>query len=103
MAQIGKHGGARIGAGRKPGVPNKTTAEVKALAQEFGPAAIAELARIAFKSQHAMARLSALKELLDRGYGKVPQAISGSPDDLPIRIEVVKRVIVDPLADVEEP
>jgi hypothetical protein len=36
-----------LGSGRQAGVPNKATADVKALAREHGPAAIQELARLA--------------------------------------------------------
>ncbi len=36
-------GGPRPNAGRPTGVPNKATAEVRELAREHGPAAIAEL------------------------------------------------------------
>lgn len=82
--------GRRAGAGRKPGVPNKATAEIKALAQDYGPrciARLAELAGIRYDCQGAIipgsdipaVQVSAMRELLDRGYGKAPQAITG-PD-----------------------
>ena len=34
------------GSGRKKGVPNKATREIKAIAQEHGPQAIAELGAV---------------------------------------------------------
>jgi hypothetical protein len=40
-------GGARPGAGRPKGKPNKANLEVRELARVYGPDAIAELARIA--------------------------------------------------------
>ena len=40
-------GGRRPGSGRKKGTPNKVTAEIKELAQNYGPERIAELARLA--------------------------------------------------------
>ena len=63
--------------GRKKGTPNKATADVKAAAQMHGPAMIAELARLATQAESEAARVSAIGMLLDRGYGKSPQAITG--------------------------
>ena len=37
--------------GRKPGVPNKVTAEVRDLARVHGPAVLEELARLALESE----------------------------------------------------
>jgi hypothetical protein len=60
--------------GRQKGVPNKATADIKALAQEYGAEAVATLAKIMGSGeQPAAARVSAAKELLERGYGKVSQ------------------------------
>lgn len=65
------------GLGRKKGVPNKITADVRALAQVYGAGAIAALAEIMEDGkQPAAARVSAAKELLDRAYGKSPQPIT---------------------------
>lgn len=66
--------GAKFG-GRKPGTPNKITAEVRALAQQYSPAAFAELARLATQATSEQARVAAIKEILDRAYGKSPQAL----------------------------
>jgi phage gp46-like protein len=70
-------GGKREGAGRKKGIPNKSTAEIKELAQQYAPAALAELARLMKDGESEAARVSAIKEILDRAYGKSPQAITG--------------------------
>src|SRR5262245_54567988 len=87
MAQISKKswggprpnsGGRRPGSGRKKGTPNKVTAEIKELAQQYGPEAIAELARLATQAESEAARVAAIKELLDRGYGRAMQPIEGS-------------------------
>ena len=56
--------------GRKPGVPNKATAEIRGLARERGPEAIRELARLAKEAQSEPARISACNALLDRAYGR---------------------------------
>jgi hypothetical protein len=77
--------------GRTTGTPNKTTADIKALAQSFGPAVIRKLAEMAGvlvddkgkpvgePTPNPQARTAAMKELLDRGFGKARQPISG-PD-----------------------
>ena len=74
-------GGARPGAGRKPGALNKATANVKLLAQQWGEQVIQALAEIATGAeQPPAARVAAANALLDRGYGKATQALelSGS-------------------------
>ncbi len=64
------------GPGRPPGCLNKTTREVKALAGDYGPGAISTLAGIMNDvEQPAAARISAAKELLDRGFGKPSQQV----------------------------
>jgi hypothetical protein len=75
-------GGARPGAGRPKGKPNKANLEVRELARVYGPDAIAELARIAGLtkqpgSDNEGTRVAAIKELIDRGYGKATQPITG--------------------------
>lgn len=80
--------GVRV-AGRQKGTPNKATSEIKDLARQFGPQAVAELARIAgltkgVPSDNEQTRVAAIKELLDRGYGKSTQPISGDPDSPPV-------------------
>ena len=42
------------------------------------PEAIAELARLATRAESEAARVAAIKELLDRGYGRAVQPIEGS-------------------------
>src|SRR5687767_7035377 len=56
--------------GRQKGTPNKATAEVRGLAMEHGPAAIAELARLSTEAQSETARISACNAILERAYGK---------------------------------
>lgn len=69
-------GGARPGAGRRKGATDKLKADVKALASEYGAAAIKALAEIATGgNQPAAARVSAANALLDRGFGKPSQAV----------------------------
>lgn len=49
------------------------------------PKAIKELARLATASESDAARVSAIKELLDRGFGRAPQAHTGEDGDGPIK------------------
>ena len=74
----GSKPGERRG-GRKAGTPNKATAEIKALASEHVPAIIKELVRLATKATNEATRVAAGKELLDRVFGKAPQALIGDP------------------------
>jgi hypothetical protein len=83
----GSKPGERRG-GRQAGTPNKSTAEIKALAQKYGPLALKELARLLRKAESEQARVAAAKELLDRAYGKAPQAITGDEGG-PIETRVI--------------
>lgn len=83
---VSNRGGARPGAGRKKGIPNKATADVRALAGRYAPAAVKELARLATEAESEAARVSAIKEVLDRAYGKSPMAVEHSgPDGGPVK------------------
>lgn len=73
------HGGKRPGAGRPKGGINKVTQDVREMAQQYGPSALATLAEI-MSSEGApeSARVAASRELLDRAYGKSAQSIQHS-------------------------
>jgi hypothetical protein len=74
MANRGRPKGQQRTGCRKKGTPNKATADVKALAQDYTLEAIRVLAAImSSKSEPAAARVSAANALLDRAHGKVPQ------------------------------
>lgn len=75
--------------GRKAGTPNKATADVKAIAGQYSAEAVEMLIQIARTAESDAARVSAIKELLDRAHGKAPQAIVGG-DNGPLTI-VVRR------------
>ena len=76
-------GHVKVG-GRKAGTPNKATADVKALAQSYAPEAIKELARLATSAQSEQARVAAIKEILDRAYGKahITADVNNNPRDV---------------------
>lgn len=78
-------GGRQPGAGRPKGAVNKATADIKAIAQEHGPAAIAKLVHLMENAQSEQTQRAAAADLLDRGYGKPAQAIVGD-DEKPIRV-----------------
>ncbi len=64
-------GGARPGAGRRKGTPNKATADVKEAASVYSSDAVAVLAEIMRSPEYpAAARVSAANALLDRAHGK---------------------------------
>lgn len=62
--------------GRTPGTLNKATADVKRAALDHAPAALKELARLALEADSETVRVSACREILDRAYGKPPQALT---------------------------
>ena len=73
--------------GRAKGVPNKATREIKALAQKYTNEALKTLVQVMQTSESDQARVSAARELLDRGYGKSPQAHTGE-DGGPMKLEL---------------
>ena len=88
----GGHGGRRAGAGRRPGAQNKHTVEIRTVAMQYGPAAVIALAELSglapgARAESETARIAALKELLDRAYGKATQPLSGDADAAPLAIE----------------
>ena len=58
--------------------PDPLASEVRALARRAGPGAIRTLVEIASGTESGSVRLSALKELLDRGFGRPAAAPSES-------------------------
>jgi hypothetical protein len=91
MSAVGRPKGTPKTGGREAGTPNKATADVRALAQEHGSWAIGELVRLAKTSGLDTARIAALKELLDRGYGRSVQGIATDPQQpMLIRFEWAK-------------
>lgn len=83
----GSQPGERRG-GRKKGTPNKVTAEIRTLAARNGPQHIKELERIASQSDSDDTRLKAIGMLLDRGYGKAPQPLTGEGGEGPAKMEI---------------
>jgi hypothetical protein len=63
-----------------PGGRPKVIGELRELAREHAPDAIKELARLAIKAKSETARVAAIRELLDRGYGKAAQVLDTELD-----------------------
>lgn len=74
--------------GRPKGALNKSTKEIKALAQKHTPAALKTLVSVMQASDSDAARVSAAKELLDRGHGKAPQPQTGEGGSGPIALAI---------------
>jgi hypothetical protein len=67
-----------------PGGRPKVIGPLRELARQHAPDAIKELARLATKARSETARVVAIRELLDRGYGKPTQFVSGDENAGPI-------------------
>ena len=94
--------GTRVG-GRQKGTPNKATAEIKALAAQHAPAIVKELVRLATKAKNEATRVAAGKELLDRAFGKAPQALVGDPKNpLAAQVTMIGRTIDAPPDETRE-
>ena len=87
----GSHGGRRDGAGRPVGSISKTTAELKTLAQQHGAAIITKLAELSGvipgnAAESQAVQVQAMRELLDRGFGRSTQPLSGDTEATPLKI-----------------
>jgi hypothetical protein len=92
-------GGARLGAGRPLGAPNKLTRPVKELAASYGPASISKLVQLRDGADSEQVQFAAAKELLDRAYGRPRQEIDLSGDQ-GVTI-IVQRTTPQPVLDVQ--
>lgn len=91
MAGRGSKPGERRG-GRAKGTPNKVTADIKALARLHVVEAMKELARLSVHAESEAARVAAIKELFDRGFGKATQPLSGDDDAPPMRFARIELI-----------
>lgn len=61
--------------GRVAGTLNKATREIKEVARGYGPECIERLWALAGAAESDAAKVAAIKEILDRGYGKATQTL----------------------------
>ena len=79
-------GGARTGAGRPKGVKSKAKPhnaickEIKAIAQQYSAVALETLVDVCTNCDIPQARVAAATAILDRGWGKPPQAVAVRAD-----------------------
>lgn len=90
MAKVASssRGGSKPGerrGGRKKGTPNKATASIKELARQYTTEALEALVGVLRDSETDAAKVSAAKEILDRGYGKATTVVAGDDEGGPIR------------------
>ena len=78
--------------GRQKGTLNKATKEIKTAAQKHGAEAVRILAKLMTSADSDSAKISACKELLDRGYGKSAQAITGA-EGAPLMPPIIQFVL----------
>jgi hypothetical protein len=64
--------------GRKPGTPNKATAEIRDAAQRYTAEALRVLCDIMRTGASEQARISAANSILDRGWGKPAQILDAA-------------------------
>jgi hypothetical protein len=78
-----------------PGGRPRVIAELRDLARRQAPDAIKELGRLALKARNETARIAAIRELLDRGYGKPTQILAGD-DAADTGLKKIEVVFVSP-------
>lgn len=76
----GSKPGERRG-GRKKGVKNATTTDIKAVASLHGKEAIDKLVSLMKGAGSEQVQVAAAREILDRAYGKASQAVTVDPGD----------------------
>jgi len=87
-----KHPGGNAGKGRPRGVPNKATAAVRDIAQQYTVEAVEALAAVMRDATAPpAARVSAATALLDRGHGRPTQPISGDDEMSPVSVSIEDR------------
>lgn len=96
MAGKGSAPGQRLG-GRQKGSPNKVGADVRALARQYTTEAVEKLASIMAGGDSSAAQAMAADKLLDRGWGKAAQAMTGADGEGPVKYEyAIELRIIDP-------
>src|ERR1700694_4798812 len=83
----GNNGGVRPGSGRPKGSPNKATLEFRNYVREHTDRAVDLYVEVMDNTKLPYAlRMEAASWLVERGYGKAPQQITG-PNEGPVQVE----------------
>ena len=82
------NGQFRPGASGNPGGRPGALSDLRELAREHTPAAVAKLAHIMNKGKSEASCIAAASALLDRGWGKPTQPLSGDKDAPPIGLSI---------------
>ena len=84
---MAKVGGARPGAGRKPGVVSQAKRDLADKAKEYADFALSVLVDVARNGEVEAARVSASNAILDRGYGRPFQSVQlTGKDEGPVQV-----------------
>lgn len=67
------------GAGRKKGTPNRSTADIRAVAQSYGGEAVRTLVHV-MRTGDVDQKVKAAALLLDRGFGRPAMTLAGDPE-----------------------
>ena len=84
-----------------PGGRPRVVAEVRELARAHAPEAITELVRLTKEAKSDTARIAAIKELLDRAYGKATQLVTVENDEPSLTDMNLNELRAGLLADLE--
>lgn len=82
-----------------PGGRPKALKEIQELARSHSPMAIKTLAKIATKGISEPARVAACNAILDRGFGKPPQAVTGEGGEGPVLANITVTFVKPQRAD----
>jgi hypothetical protein len=78
------------GVSGNPGGRPRSFGTLRLLARAHAAEAIAELARLAVHAKSETARVAAIRELLDRGYGKPTQFLAADDDVVPANLSAAE-------------
>ena len=94
---MARQGGAREGAGRKPGKVSALKREMSEMSREHAAEALQSLVDISVNGESESARVAASTAILDRAYGRPTQALQHTgADEKPLEpfsdLEVARRI-----------
>jgi hypothetical protein len=91
MANPTGRGGFRKGQSGNPGGRPRVIGDLRDLARKHTAEAVEELARLALKAKSETARVAAIRELLDRGYGRPESKVDATVRERPTVVSLSHR------------